>query len=229
MNNNQKIRDMTSYKIAAQYQQKSAEVRALQIQAYNTATEQLKLYLNNNSVKKNPAVVLDLDETVINNLPLVAKGIEENTDFTLWGEEWQEWVDAAIAESIPGAKDFLSFANNEEVKIFYISNREVENKKQTIDNLKKLKLPQVSEETVLLKGEIGTKENRRSKIRENYDVVLLIGNSLYDLSSDFIQESLITQNEIVEKNANEFGKRFILLPNSSYGDYWVNANLDPWE
>lgn len=221
---------MTPYKVAVQYQQKSAEIHALQIQAYNVATTQLKNHLDNvGQSDKKPSVVLDLDETVINNLPLVAYGMENNIDFTLWGDDWEEWVDAACADAIPGAKDFLEFANENNVKIFYVSNREVHNKKQTIENLKKLELPQVSEENVLLLGEIGTKQDRRAKIREEFDVVLLVGNSLYDLSSEFIQESVEEQHPIVRKKANEFGKRFILLPNSSYGDFWVDANLEPWK
>lgn len=225
----QVAQDMTPFKVAIQFQQRSAEIHALQIQAYNVAEQRLKEHVKNNKTGKRPAVVLDLDETVLNNLPVVAYGYENKIDFTNWGEEWEEWVDAACADAIPGAKDFLQVAHDQDVKIFYVSNREVHNKKPTIKNLEKLELPQVSEDTVLLHGEIGTKEDRRSKIRKEYEIVLLVGNSLYDLSSDFIQETVDEQHPIVKEQAEEFGNRFILLPNSSYGDYWVDANLEPWK
>lgn len=219
------------YEVAVKFQQKSAEIYAVQIQAYNFAKERLDSYLENeNEVnKKQPAIVLDLDETVLNNMPFVAMGIEENFDFTKWGAEWDDWVKSAVAETIPGSKDFLIHADHKSVKIFYISNRLTKDLSATIKNLEKAGLPQASEESVLLWGDKGTKKDRRNKIREDYEIALLVGNSLYDLSSVFINESTDKQIEIVEDHAKDFGHRFILLPNSSYGDYWVDASLDPWK
>lgn len=217
------------YEMAVRYQQNSAEVHALQVQAYNVAKERLDDYLKNKQGGKKPAVVLDLDETVLDNMPLAAKGITEGFDYTEWGEDWQNWVDAASANLIPGAKDFLNHANERGVKIFYISNRLAKNQKPTIENMKKLGLPQVSKDNVMLWGESGTKKERRRKIRKHYDILLLIGNSLYDLSSEFIHRSTKQQIATVEKRAEEFGKRFIILPNSAYGDYWVDAKLEAWE
>src|SRR5699024_9903694 len=108
-------------------------------------------------------------------------------DFTEWGEKWEEWVNAAEAELIPGSKEFLDYANYNNVTIFYVSNRLQKNLELTIKNLNKLNLPQVSSNNVLLLGDMGIKK------------------------------------------ANHFGDKFIILPNSAYGDYWVDAKLHPWK
>jgi len=224
-----KFSDMTAYEMAVRFQQRSAEIHALQIQAYNVAKQRLKHFLQQNEGSKQPAIVIDLDETVLNNIPLVAMGLTQGFDFTEWGEKWEEWVNAAEAELIPGSKEFLDYANYNNVTIFYVSNRLQKNLELTIENLNKLNLPQVSSNNVLLLGDMGTKKERRQKIRKDFEIVMLIGNSLYDLSSEFIQDSVEKQHKIVMKKANHFGDKFIILPNSAYGDYWVDAKLHPWK
>lgn len=231
----QKVKNKESevehYEMAVKFQQKSAEVYALQIQGYNMATKKLNDYMKNEHQpgKKKPAVVVDLDETVLNNMPFVAMGIEEGFDYTKWGAKWSDWVEAACAETIPGSKDFLMHADRLGVKIFYISNRLTEEEDATIKNLKKLDLPQVTKDNVLLRGDRGTKKDRRASIKQDHEIVVLVGNSLYDLSSVFINESTDEQIKIVEDHADLFGDRFIILPNSSYGDYWVDAPVEAWK
>ncbi|QQK80886.1 5'-nucleotidase, lipoprotein e(P4) family [Salicibibacter cibi] len=220
---------VTPYEMAVRFQQKSAEMYAVQIQAYNVAKERLTHHVKHHKEEKPLAVILDLDETVLNNMPLVAKGIQEGFAFTNWGKNWEEWVDSATADTIPGAKSFLEEADCRGVEIFYVSNRLEKDVHPTIANMQKLGLPQVSEDKILLLGERGTKKERRDKIKKDYEVALIIGNSLYDLSSVFINESTEEQIVTVEELADKFGDQFILLPNSAYGDYWVDAELDPWK
>lgn len=231
----QKVKERDSevhhYEMAVKFQQKSAEVYALQIQGYNIAKKKLDDYMKNGhkNCSKKPAVVVDLDETVLNNMPFVARGIEEGFDYTKWGSKWDDWVEAACADAIPGSKEFLLHADQLSVKIFYVSNRLMKSEKATMLNLKKVGLPQVSEETVLLWGDYGTKQDRRASIRKEHEIVVLVGNSLYDLSSVFINENTEEQIKTVEEYAEEFGDRFVILPNSSYGDYWVDALLEVWD
>lgn len=45
----------------------------------------------------------------------------KNQSFLLDG--WDEWVDMAAAEAVPGAIDFLRFADENGVTIFYLSDR----------------------------------------------------------------------------------------------------------
>jgi 5'-nucleotidase (lipoprotein e(P4) family) len=67
-----------------------------------------------------------------------------------------------------------------------------------------------------------SKENRRLKIMEKYRIVLLAGDNLTDFSVVFDKTSLATRDAHTTALRNEFGKRFIVLPNTMYGD-WENA------
>ncbi|GAA0610491.1 5'-nucleotidase, lipoprotein e(P4) family [Virgibacillus siamensis] len=214
------------YKMGVLYQQKSAEVRALQEQAFNLAKQQLNNYLENNESSKSPAVVTDLDETVLDNTPYLAMGVKEGFDYTNWGDKWDAWVDAASAKLIPGAKGFLKYADSKGVKIFYVSNRVAENETPTIKNMKKLGLPQVTKESVMLKGE--SKKERRSEITEDYEIALLTGDDLHDFAAVFNDASTKKRNKAVERLEDKFGSKFIVLPNSTYGE-WSDAKLKTWK
>ncbi|OYD06792.1 5'-nucleotidase, lipoprotein e(P4) family [Paludifilum halophilum] len=215
------------YEMAVLYQQKSAEAHALQVQAYNMAKKRLDEYLENKKGDQKPAIVIDLDETVLDNTPHLAMGVKEGFDYTEWGEEWDTWVKAASADLIPGSKEFLNHADQKGVKIFYVSNRVVENEEATIKNLKKLDLPQATKDNVRLKGP--SKKERRGAIKkENYDIALLIGDTLHDFSDEFSGESSEDRNAAVEKMKDEFGDRFIILPNPTYNE-WTHAELESWK
>jgi hypothetical protein len=101
----------------------SAEAKALYLQAYSLAQERLEaaLKLRSKKAKKSPAVVVDIDETVLDNSPFnAAAHLSAETSLrTLW----QEWELKAVAKPLPGAVEFLQFADKRGVKIFYLSNR----------------------------------------------------------------------------------------------------------
>ena len=216
------------YAMAVRFQQSSAEIRALREQAYNVATLRLKQKLKNHDGgdDKKPAVVLDLDETVIDNTPLFAEGVKQGFDYTQWGSHWQAWVDAAKAPLIPGAKKFLDYADGHGVRIFYVSNRVTKNQAPTIKNLNRLGLPQVSKQSVVLLGP--SKKIRRDNIRKNYDIVMLFGDSLHDFSSAFVSDSEQKRNQAVTKMADHFGDDYIIIPNAAYGD-WTSNQLKAWQ
>ena len=56
----------------------------------------------------------------------------------------------------------------------------------------------------------------------NYQVVLLLGDNLADFSSLFDKKTEAERANNVNQVANEFGKRFIVLPNANYGG-WEDA------
>ena len=57
---------------------------------------------------------------------------------------------------------------------------------------------------------------------KDYDIVLLLGDNLLDLSKDFDDRTQEGRSQAVHQNREAFGKRFIVLPNFSYGD-WEGA------
>lgn len=213
----------TPYAMAVRFQAHSAEVDALRYQAYNVATRQLDAILaKRGDDARPPAVVLDLDETVLDNSPMEATAVTRCIDYTNWGDLWQQWVDAASAPLIPGARAFLEHANESGVAIYYVSNRVTKNLDATVKNLKARDLPQASADHVRLMGQ--PKTARRAAIEKDHDIVMLVGDSLHDFDGVFDKAPLSKQHAAVARMKNEFGQRFIVLPNASYGS-WTDAPL----
>ncbi|MGN8159944.1 5'-nucleotidase, lipoprotein e(P4) family [Salinisphaera sp. RV14] len=209
--------------MADRYQQASAEVRALQLQAYNVATRRLDRLLAEHQGKRQPAVVLDLDETVLDNSPYEAASVIDGFSYP---KHWDQWVESAQARLIPGARAFLRHANARGVAIYYVSNRSAKHEAATIANLKRDDLPQVSTDSVRLKGP--SKKKRRDAIARNHDILLLVGDTLHDFDAEFAGTSLASQRSTVRRMRQAFGNRFIVLPNASYGN-WTHAPLQAWQ
>ncbi|MFT3744959.1 MAG: 5'-nucleotidase, lipoprotein e(P4) family [Pyrinomonadaceae bacterium] len=213
---------------ATLYMQKAAEYRALAYQAFNLARWQLDADLDKKNVKKLPkdqqkrarAIVVDIDETVLDNSPSQALSIKNKTPFNL--NEWYAWGEMRKAKAIPGAVDFLNYAVSKGVKIFFVSNRDEVQKQATMDNLKNAGFTDVSAENVVLRTTESTKEPRRLAISQKYRIVLLMGDNLDDLSNVFERKSVTDRFAEVDKVKNDWGKHWIVLPNAMYGT-WENA------
>lgn len=217
----------TEYQVAAVlYMQKAAEYRALCLQAFNWAKmtldidEKNKKKLPKAERKKPRAVVVDIDETMLDNSPAQAYGIKNNVGFNL--PDWYKWGEMRKAKAIPGAVDFANYAKSKGVRIFYISNRDEVQKQATIDNLKAVGFPDISADNVLLRDKASNKDDRRAIVEKNYRTVILMGDNLNDFTSLFEKKSVEERFSEVEKAKNLFGTKFIVLPNAMYGD-WENA------
>lgn len=196
--------------------QNSAEARAAFYQGYSMGQFRLEQALKEKSDKP-LAVVLDLDETVLDDSPHQA-WLVKNQKFLLDG--WDEWVDMAAAQAVPGAKTFLDFADKNGVSIFYLSDRKLSQMDVTLKNLKKVNLPQADKEHLLLKApEMSGKQGRRNALESKYNVVLYFGDNLADFI-DSKGKSQEERNKMMEDVHNEFGKRFIIFPNPMYGDWY---------
>ena len=117
---------------------KAAETKALYLQGYNVATDRLKELLKTQTDKPY-SIVLDLDETVLDNSPYQAQNVKDGTAFT--PENWDVWVKKAAAKAVPGAKDFLQFADQNGVQIYYVSDRTIDQVDDTIKNLENEGIP----------------------------------------------------------------------------------------
>lgn len=221
-----KVCDPKKYEIALKYQQKSAEIFALQLQIYRFATERFNEKIKYLNSPEKYAVIMDLDETVIDNTPLLSRDIENCHDYSRW-DTWNDWEIHGHPNLIPGAKVFLQNVNNHKVRIYYVSDRSQKNKQNTMDLLKSYGLPQVSEKTVLL--DTVSKEERRQAISKNHQIIMLFGDSLPDFAVQFKNnKSTEKQRKLVESSKDYFGNEWIILPNSTYGS-WSNAVLNTWK
>lgn len=205
------------YRMSLKFQHRSAEVQALQIQAYNVATARLKEILAQNPDAQNLAIVTDLDETVLDNTDVFVEDLKQCQVYTDW-KSWETWEKSGQPQLIPGSLEFLQFADAQGVKIFYISDRSQQYRASTLKALQQLKLPQLHEQQILLYG--SSKEQRRQSVATQYEIVLLLGDTLHDFSDAFSgQQSAAERAAAVLQNKASFGDKFIVLPNVSYGPW----------
>jgi 5'-nucleotidase (lipoprotein e(P4) family) len=228
----QEVADNEYLVSAVLFTQKAAEFRALAYQAYNLARWQLDADLDEHNVKKLPkadqkrprAIVVDVDETVLDNSPETAYKIKHRTLSVK--KDFFAYTDLRKSKAIPGAVEFINYAHSKGVKVFYISNRdEVPQKQATIDNLKNAGFPDISSDNVLLRSTEPSKEQRRQRVAEKYRIVLLIGDNLDDFSSAFERKSVAERFAETDRLKESWGKRFIVIPNSQYGT-WEHAIYD---
>lgn len=197
------------------WQKNSAEYHALCVQAYNMAKFKIDKALTTSSDKP-LAIVADIDETVLNNLPYNEMLIEKGESFTQ--KTWSEWVNKEQAKPIAGALDFFNYVNGQNIEIIYLSNRRVENYAPTKANLISTGFPFDEETIMLLRDDDGNKESRRQQL-SNYNIVLLLGDNLSDFNERFYKESNESRIKGVNSLHEQFADQYILFPNLIYGTW----------
>lgn len=203
--------------------QRSAEMRALYYQGYNFASKSLVENLRKSASGKPKAVILDIDETILDNSPAQALQIISSVSYS--DSLWQKWVNQAIAKPCPGALEFTRFADSMDIEVFYVTNRDKETAETfTIVNLRKYGFPFADTLHLLAREQESSKSARRSKISETHDILLLIGDNLADFDDSFETRGEDLGFGAVDRAQKDFGNRFVILPNPMYGP-WINAAM----
>jgi 5'-nucleotidase (lipoprotein e(P4) family) len=184
-----------------------------------------------------PAIILDVDETVLDNSPYQGKLVMENKPFA--NDTWNHWLSLKQAKAIPGAVDFLNKAQDMGVTIFYVTNRRctaLDNDpcpqdQQTFENLKNVGINNVNKENVLLRDEQEEwgrdKTSRREFVAENYRVIMLFGDNLADFLADTAKTAQ-QRAELINQNRQRWGNSWFMLANPSYGG-WQSVLEKPQE
>ena len=204
--------------LATLFQQKAAEKRALSYQAFNMAKLVLDNEMRRAGLTKKLAIVVDIDETVLDNSPFEAKCIIENADYPKY---WNEWCELANARPLAGSVEFLNYAKSKGAETFYITNRKVKLYDVTVKNLKEKGFPFADKEHLLMRTDKSDKEPRRNIVKANHEIVLLMGDNLGDFLNIFDNKNIEERFSLTDSLRNEFGRKFIVLPNPMYGS-WVN-------
>ena len=219
--------------MAVLFKRTSAEYKANTFQVYASAQNNIDRALVDKSwtalVYKNkdyqdlpPAIILDIDETVLDNSEHQVRSIKNGTSYPVG---WKEWVSEESAGALPGVSEYLSYANAKGIKVFYITNRTHDLEEYTRNNITALGLPLDNDRDVLLmKNENGwgsDKTSRRDLIKKDYRVIQIFGDQL----DDFIA---------LEKTATTIGKRKTLIDqhSSMWGEKWfmiINPMYGEWE
>ena len=212
------------------YAQSSAEYEASNIQTYVNAKSALDRALNDlswtaaieqkkNFKNKPPAIILDIDETVLNNIPFQARSIINGQSYPVG---WLEWMLEESSDAVAGVSEFLEYAQSKGVKIFYVTNRIAVAEDATRNNIKKLGLPLDADRDVLLmkdeNGWTSDKVSRRELIAKDYRVLLLIGDQLGDfLPLDETTLELALRKNLADTYKHMWGSKWFMITNPMYG------------
>ena len=222
---------------ATLWTQTSVEFKANSLGMYKLATMMLDASLMDKSwtaapaeqkgdySAKPPAVMLDVDETVLDNSPYEAWLVANDKSYG--SKTWVPFVRSATSLPVAGSLAFIKHAVTKGVKVFYVSNRKGPQEEATRTNLKALGYPvDESEDTVLLRKEkkewnSSKKSPRRSHITENYRLVMVVGDNFSDFLDDY-SGSIAERNAVLEKHQDLWGSKWIMIANPMYGS-WESA------
>lgn len=214
------------------WMQTSAEYQALSLSAYHQATTMLDkglatpnwtaaLEQSGKYQQLPPAIILDIDETVLDNSPFQAQLIKDNAPFTQ--DAWDAWTKQASAIPLPGAKAYLDYVHAQGVTIFYVTNRDASQEQDTRRNLQLQKLPLRDDiDVVLTKNENGwsssDKGARRSFVSQHFRIIALVGDDFGDFASQ-AKGAPDERIAVANANADAWGTTWFLIPNPVYGSW----------
>lgn len=192
-----------------------------------------------------PAVVMDLDQTVLDITSFQTFLYENGLSYTpaLWSVYEREGVAEVLL--VPGAREFIETAESLGVSVVYLSNRNEANGEHTVAALKRLGLNiDGIEERLYLKptGASSDKSPRRDAIAARYNVVMIVGDNLRDFSevfkparlddgasADDHRAAIAARDRAVDDAACHWGVDWFVLPNAMYGEWQKLVPPNPVE
>jgi 5'-nucleotidase (lipoprotein e(P4) family) len=223
--------------------QTAAEYQAICYQAYNSAFLNLEKAIadtrwtgaveqTNNYNELPPAIIFDIDETVLDNSPFQAQLALTNSEYQL--STWDQWIQMQSAKGIAGAVNFINYAQNRGIEIIFISNREClqrndvlltcPQESDTMENLKSVGISGIDEKNILLKNEYldwgSEKKSRREYIAEKYRIIMIFGDDLGDFIPN-VKKNVTPEKrkEMADNYKANWGNKWFIIPNPMYGSW----------
>jgi 5'-nucleotidase (lipoprotein e(P4) family) len=168
-----------------------------------------------------PAVVLDVDESILDNSGYQAWMVLKDTTFD--AKTWNAYVNTGTSQPISGAVEFARYADAKGVKVFYVTNRVTAEEPATRSNLEKYGFPMGGNvDTVLTTGKQpdwgSAKGTRRAFIAKTYRILLNVGDNFADFVDDY-RGSEADRLKVMETNKDRWGREWIMIANPSYGSF----------
>lgn len=165
-----------------------------------------------------PAIIVDLDQTVLDNSAYNAEMINEDEGHS--EERHTNWCRNTTAPAIPGVREFLDYAVERGVTVIYNSARHEAMRDCTTRNLQALGLPFPDQDLLLLADGTGgsAKVKHRARMCRQYRILLLVGDNL----NDFVDGSMTdpaARRALARQHAGRWGREWIILPNPMFGSW----------
>jgi acid phosphatase len=232
--------------LGLQWVRRAAEYHAITRQVYRNAEAALPAYISDTSwsampeqssaAALPPAVILDVDETVVSNV-----------DFQLTYErpfanhKLDAWSSSHDAKPIAGVKDFVTAARAQGVTVFFVTNRPCEvvaghtdpcpQKETTINDIREVGID-VAPEHVMLSGEREgwdrEKLVRRELVATTHRVIMLIGDDFGDfvpcarkkvVAPCTAPGTRASRDKALETYDRYWGAGWYILPNPMHGSW----------
>ena len=168
-----------------------------------------------------PAVILDVDETILDNSGYQAWMTLRGTTFD--PKTWNAYVNTVMSLAVPGALEFARYADAKGVKVFYVSNRTAEEEPATRKNLEKLGFPMGGGvDTMLMTRKQpdwgSAKGTRRAFVAKSYRILLNVGDNLGDFVDEY-RGSEAERLRVLEQHRERWGREWIVIANPAYGSF----------
>lgn len=208
---------------ALAWKQTAAEYHALYHQGFNIARLHVEAALAERQPGDKPlAVISDVDDTVLHSLTYWGHLVRENMDF-FDDADWDRWVAANLATATPGALAFLEFCRANGVEVFYVTNRDQgENTFElALQHLRTVGLPFADEAHLTVLRETSNKEPRQDELMVQYDVVVMLGDSLNDFRRKYyVRGDIDGRIAAMAQDSALFGIDYVNFPNPTDG-HWL--------
>ena len=202
----------------------AAEYGALCYQAFNLATLRVEQALKRNKTVGKPlAVITDVDNTIVHAASYWAYLINNEMDF-FDDASWDRWIPRNLITPVPGASEFLDYCCENNVEVFYVTNRDQgkNTEEYALKQLRYLQLPFADNEHLTVYRNTSNKTPAKKAISESHELILMLGDNLNDYKRDYYVDGIEERYALMERDRYDFGDKFILLPNATDG-HWVRA------
>ncbi len=216
--------------LATNWLQTATEAHALQLQSFRDAIEALDDALADTTwtaapdeqtgdfAALPPAVIVDVDETMLDNSAYQAWMIATGTSYS--PDTWTAWCTTAAAMPVAGAADFVAAAESRGVTVFYVTNRDGACEAATVENLGAYGMATDAAHVVTRdESEAGSAKGvRRATIAQTHRILLMLGDNLGDFVDGY-RGSPAERAERVAPFADFWGTRWFVIPNPTYGSF----------
>ena len=210
--------------MAMAWKQTAAEFRALYHQGFNIARMRVEIALSQKQDDSLPlAIISDVDETLLLANDYWGYLITQGQDF-FDDASWDRWIEENRSVASPGALEFLNFCVSNSVEIFYVTNRDQGEAtvQLAIENLNAVGFPLVDTAHLRVLRESSNKELVQQRIREDYEVVALLGDNLNDFARRYYSTDIDQRMSLMEQDKDRYGRDYIIFPNPTDG-HWIRA------
>jgi acid phosphatase len=168
-----------------------------------------------------PAIILDVDDTILNTSAYQAWNVVAGKSFT--PDSWTRYVKAEGDAPIPGAVEFTQYAASKGVKVFYVSNRTKEEEDPTVEEMKRFGFPMGDNVDTFLSAKEqpdwgSAKGTRRTFIAKDYRILLMFGDNLGDFTDDY-KGTVEERDKVFQDDVAHWGHDWIAIANPTYGSF----------